>query len=76
MPMFAGLILGIILTIATAFLYDTSTGRAANGLPPSAAAGRPPLVNWDVVDDDWRDVKVALQNVGAEVERGWKRLTG
>jgi hypothetical protein len=76
MPMFVGLILGVVLTVATAFMYDTSTGRAPNGLPPSAANGRPPLVNWDVVNDDWQDVRVVLQNAGTNIERGWKRLTG
>jgi hypothetical protein len=74
--LFVGLILGIVLTVATAFMYDTSTRRAPNGLPPSAAGGRPPLVNWDVVNDDWQDVRVVLQNVGTNIERGWKRLTG
>ncbi len=75
MPMFAGVILGIILTVAVAFAYDTTTGRAPNGLPPSAASGHAPLVNWDVVSDDWQGFKHVVQNASAEVERGWKRLT-
>jgi hypothetical protein len=34
------------------------------------------MVNWDVVSDNWHDVKVHLQNAGAEVEKGWKRIAG
>jgi hypothetical protein len=76
MPVIVGLILGIILTIAATLAYDTSTGRAPNGLTASAAGGRAPLVNWDVVNADWNDAKAHLQNAGAEIERGWKRISG
>jgi hypothetical protein len=75
MPVLFGIILGIILTIAAAFAYDTTTGRAPNGLTPAPAGGHPPMVNWNVVSDNWQDVKVHLRNAGAEVERGWKRIT-
>jgi hypothetical protein len=34
------------------------------------------MVNWDVVSDNWHDVKAHLQNAGAEVEKGWKRIAG
>jgi hypothetical protein len=76
MPILVGMILGIILTIGAAFAYDTSTGRASNGLAPTAAGGNAPMVNWDVVRDNWHDVKAHLENAGAEAERGWKRITG
>jgi hypothetical protein len=76
MPVLVGMILGVILTVGVAFAYDTSTGRAPNGLTPTAAGGNAPMVNWDVVSDNWHDVKAHLQNAGAEVERGWKRITG
>ena len=36
MPMLLGMILGALLTIAGALTYDTLSGRAPNGLPPSA----------------------------------------
>jgi hypothetical protein len=74
--MLLGVVLGVLLTIAGAFAYDTSTGRAANGLPPSAAGGHPPMVNWDVVGEDWRGWRANLHELGAEIERGWKRITG
>jgi hypothetical protein len=76
MPVLVGLILGVILTVGAAFAYDTSTGRVPNGLTPTAAGGNAPMVNWDVVSDNWHDVKVHLQNAGAEVEKGWKRIAG
>ena len=37
MPLLVGMILGALLTVGAAFAYDSTTGRAANGLEPSAA---------------------------------------
>ena len=34
------------------------------------------MVNWNVVIDDWHDVKAHLRNAATDVERGWKRVTG
>ena len=76
MRLLLGVILGIVLTVLGAYAYDSTTGRAPNGLTPSAANGRPPMVNWDVVNDNLNDVKSHLRDAGAEIERGWKRLTG
>jgi hypothetical protein len=73
-PIVLGILLGVFLTIAAAFAYDTGTGRASNGLPPSAAGGHPPMVNWDVVSDNWHGVQSDLQKVGEEVQNGWRRL--
>ena len=75
MRVFLGIILGIVLTIAGAYLYDTSTGRAANGLVPSTAGGDPPMVNWGVVDERWHGVRTDLRNLGDDVQNGWRRLT-
>ena len=75
MPVLFGVILGVVLTAVGAYVYDTGTGRASSGLPPSAANEHPPMVNWDVVSDIWRDVKIHFHDASAEVERGWKRLT-
>jgi hypothetical protein len=74
MPILFGMILGVMLTIAAAFAYDTSTGRVQNGLPSSAANA--PLVNWDVANDDWIGVKAELHKAAVNVERGWKRIAG
>ncbi len=73
--MLLGIILGVVLTIAGAFLYDSTTGRVANGLPPSAANGQPPVVNWSVVDEHWRGMRTDMQKFGNDVETGWKRIT-
>ena len=74
MPLILGVILGAMLTIGGAYAYDSTTGRVSNGLPASAASGHPPMVNWDVVSDNWDDLKAHLQTAGVEVERGWKRI--
>jgi hypothetical protein len=74
MPVLLGIILGVILTVTSAYLYDTSTGRAANALAPSAADGHPPLVNWPVVNEDWKGVRTNLEHIGENLENGWRRL--
>jgi hypothetical protein len=75
MRLLLGMILGALLTVAGAYAYDTSTGRAPNGLSVSAAGARPPMVNWDVVSDNWSGVQTNLRNLSADVEKGWKRIT-
>lgn len=74
--MVLGIILGVILTIAGAYAYDSSTGRAPNGLPPTAAGGNPPLVNWDVVDEDWTTFKANVRESADNLEKRLKRHTG
>jgi hypothetical protein len=56
MPILLGFILGVILTIAGAYEFDSSTGRAANGLTPTATGTQAPLVNWGVVGNEWNDL--------------------
>ena len=43
-----GFILGVILTIAGAYAYDSATGRAPNGLLSSAAGGQAPAEAQEV----------------------------
>jgi hypothetical protein len=74
--MFLGIILGVILTIAGAYAYDSSTGRAPNGLPPTAAGGNAPLVNWNVVSEDWDALKANLRESTDNLEKRLKRHTG
>ena len=59
MPALFGFILGVVVTITGAYLYDASTGRAANGMSPTATA---PMVNWNVVTDDWHTFATGVQN--------------
>jgi hypothetical protein len=67
MPAFSGFILGVIVTIGCAYVYDSSTGRAANGLSAASAGGQAPMVNWTIVSDDWQsfqtDVRVKADNL-------------
>ncbi|MFZ3359513.1 MAG: hypothetical protein WCA56_11270 [Xanthobacteraceae bacterium] len=61
MPILLGFILGIAVTIAGAYEYDASTGRAGNGLSASSAGGQAPMVNWSVVSDDWQNLQTAVR---------------
>jgi len=59
-----GIIIGVFLTIGVAYVHDASL----NPSPPSGAATvERPMVNWDVVSVNWRDLKV-------RVETGWRKL--
>jgi hypothetical protein len=68
-----GFILGVIVTIAGAYLYDSSTGRAVNGLSTTATA---PMVNWNVVTDDWHAFTTSVQNTTSDLQNRLKRHTG
>jgi len=61
-----GIILGILLTIGGAYLYDAhnSGATAAN-----AASVQRPMVNWDVVGNKWNRL---TERARAE----WVRLAG
>jgi len=67
MRLFLGIIIGIFLTIASAYVIDSvTTGPATAGT--AATEVRRPMVNWDVVDHNW--------NAFTESVRvGWNRLT-
>jgi hypothetical protein len=70
------MILCVLLTIGAAFVCDSGTGRAANGLTVASAEGHAPMVNWDVVSHDWDGLKQRLREVAVDIERGWKRIAG
>jgi hypothetical protein len=71
-----GMILGVLITVGAAFVYDSSTGRVANGLTVASAEGHAPMVNWHVVSHDWDGMKQRVGDVAVDVEKGWKRITG
>jgi len=50
MRVLIGIILGAVLTVGGAYLYDSHATRGA--LASSAGAQRP-MVNWDVVGTKW-----------------------
>ncbi len=72
MPALFGFILGVVLTIAGAYAYDSSTGRAANGLSANAAGGQAPMVNWDVVSGDWHNLQGNLRTKAENLEQKLK----
>ncbi len=72
MRVFLGMILGALLTVATAYYWDSMwTSSVASG--PSATENRP-MVNWDVVESNWNVVKERARQGWAElrarVDRG------
>jgi hypothetical protein len=71
-----GIILGVILTIAGAYAYDSSTGRATNGLTATAAGGKAPMVNWDVVSADWYLFKTNVRESTDDLESSIKHHSG
>jgi hypothetical protein len=75
LPVVLGIILGAVLTITGAFIYDSATGRVENGLPPAAANGNAPIVNWSVLNEHWQSTRLDLEKFGTDVETGWKRIT-
>ena len=73
MPAFFGFILGVILTIGCAYVYDSSTGRTANGLSAAAAGGQAPMVNWTIVSDDWQNFQTNVRSKADNLEKSFKQ---
>ena len=59
MRLFLGMILGAVLTVTAAWIYDS--GRA------DQAGLQRTMVNWDVVSENWQAAK-------ARVQREWTRF--
>jgi hypothetical protein len=34
------------------------------------------MVNWDVVGNNWHGLRANLRELGADLERGWKKISG
>jgi len=61
-----GFIIGVAVTIGVAYVHDASITA------PSTEASAPPaqqrqMVNWDVVGQNWRELKTNVTN-------GWHRI--
>jgi hypothetical protein len=55
MRVFLGILLGVFITIAGAYIYDSMTaGPATSTTQAPAGEVKKPMVNWDVVNHDWR----------------------
>jgi len=73
MPAFFGFILGVILTVGCAYVYDSSTGRTANGLSATSAGGQAPMVNWTIVSDDWQSFQANVRSKADNLEKSFKQ---
>ena len=76
MRLFLGIILGVILTIAGTYAYDSSTGREVNGLTTTSASGQAPMVNWDVVSSNWNVFTTNVRQSADNLEHSIKRHNG
>jgi hypothetical protein len=76
MPALLGFILGVAVTILGVYEYDSTTGRAPNGLAADAAGGRAPMVNWEVVSTDWRNLQNSVRSTTDNIERKLKQHSG
>jgi hypothetical protein len=70
---FLGFILGVIVTIAGTYAYDAQTGRSINGLAATAEGGQAPMVNWDVVSENWTSFQQTVRVKTGELERTLRR---
>lgn len=66
MRVLLGIILGGILTVGGAYLYDSHHALEAANAPASAQR---PLVNWDVVGNKW-------QRLSERARSEWFRVAG
>ena len=65
MRAFLGIILGAVLVIGGAYIYDSlKTSEVANG---QTAKTNRTLVNWDVVADDWHALKIRAHDDWARI---------
>ncbi|HUI96141.1 MAG TPA: hypothetical protein VLX44_10335 [Xanthobacteraceae bacterium] len=59
MRFFLGMVVGVLLTIAVAYLIDASSTPSTD---TTAQVDHRPLVNWDVVDKDWQSFTHGVRN--------------
>jgi hypothetical protein len=68
MRLFLGIIVGVFLTIASAYVIDSVTTGPVTAGATTTTTERRPMVNWDVVDHNWHAF-------AESVRIGWNRLT-
>ena len=74
--MLLGIIIGAFLTIAGAYVFDSTNGRVPNGLTATADGGQAPMVNWDVVGTNWDVFKANVRQSTNNLERSLKGHVG
>jgi hypothetical protein len=70
---FIGIILGILLTVGTAYVADALRPGTGHGTDEAAAR---PMVNWDVVDQNMHAVSARIQEVWTRLTKGGKDANG
>ena len=61
MRLLIGVILGFFLTVGFAYVYDASTTPPPESTAQTRVEHRP-MVNWDVVNNNWRGWSLGVQN--------------
>lgn len=64
MRLLLGLILGALLTVGSAYLYNSTHALSTAGSAPTTER---PLVNWDVVNTKW-------DHLAARARAEWNKL--
>jgi hypothetical protein len=65
MRLFFGIILGAALTVGAAYVCDSTVMSRS---PAGATSAQRPMVNWDVVAENWRILR-------DRAHEGWIRLS-
>lgn len=67
-----GIILGVILTILSAYIHDSMvTGPASAATPPAASQQ---LVNWNVASQKWTSLKTSVQATWNNLQNSTSKL--
>jgi hypothetical protein len=66
MPVLVGFIFGVFVTIFGAYIYDAAAGNVSNGM---SAGNQAPMVNWNVVDNEWQLFEAHVRATADNVER-------
>ncbi len=66
MRVFLGIVLGVLLTIAAAYVHDLTAG-------PGSSAASQTLVNWDVVRGDWQGLRAGVRELGNRIQDQWAK---
>ena len=68
MRVFLGILIGIVLTVACAYISDSLetgsliTGPTTTGSTSAKSEQHKPVVNWDVVGDNWHALATRVRH--------------
>jgi hypothetical protein len=61
MRLLLGVVLGVLLTVGFAYMYDSATPHLSEPAAQTSAEQRP-MVNWDVVNVNWQGWSLHVHN--------------